>query len=57
MTWSQGPEKVSVSPMDERGVMGGGILVDVARHGGVDHLVPGYSISPADRLEVAAHRN
>lgn len=43
----------SVSPLAERGIVGHGILVDVARHMGVDHLEPGYPITLAELLAAA----
>jgi len=38
VTTKGGLDKLSIEPIAERGVMGRGVLLDIARHRGVDHL-------------------
>ncbi len=49
-----GMKKASVLPIAERGVVGRGILLDVARHRGKAHLAKGETFTHEDLLEVAA---
>ncbi len=56
-TMGGGLEKDSILPMAERGVAGRGILIDVARYQGVDHLPAGYGISLDELLKTAEHQN
>lgn len=48
-----GARRCSVHLLKDR-VAGRGVLLDVARHAGVDHLPPGYEISAAELDECAA---
>ncbi|MFM0653541.1 cyclase family protein [Paraburkholderia sediminicola] len=50
-----GMTKASVLPIGERGVVGRGILIDMARHRGKDVLEPGETFTHLDLL-AAAHR-
>jgi len=48
-----GLAKASVLPIGEKGVVGRGILIDMARHRGKDVLGPGETFSHIDLLEAA----
>lgn len=48
-----GMAATSVTPLAQRGIVGHGVLVDVARHIGVDHLEPGYPISLGELLDAS----
>ncbi|MCI0768922.1 MAG: cyclase family protein [Chloroflexi bacterium] len=50
---SAGASKDSIDKIDKKGVASRGVLLDVARHHGVDHLPAGTAISPADLDAVA----
>lgn len=46
-------QKCSVQPMAEHGIVGRGVLVDVARYRGVDHLEPGTHVTLDELLRAA----
>jgi kynurenine formamidase len=48
-----GLSKASVAPIAERGVVGRGVLVDIARHRGKDHLEKGETFTHEDVLAAA----
>ena len=49
-----GLSRASILPIAERGVVGHGVLLDVARHRGVDWLAKGETFTHRDLEEVAA---
>jgi kynurenine formamidase len=51
---SFGATRNSIDQVDKKGIASRAVLLDVARHRGVDHLPPNTSISPEDLDEVAA---
>ncbi len=56
-TMGGGLSKNSILPVAEHGVVGRGILLDVARHNAVDHLEAGYGISLGELLDTAKAQN
>ena len=48
-----GLEKASILPIAERGVVGRGVLIDMARHRGKDVLAPGETFTHLDLLAAA----
>lgn len=52
-----GTSKASVLPIAERGVVGRGVLIDMARHRGKDSLDPGETFDHKDLLEAAEAQN
>jgi len=50
---SHGAEKNSIDKTKDK-IVGRGVLLDVARHKGVEKLAPGYAITPADLDATAA---
>jgi kynurenine formamidase len=51
---SFGASKNSIDKVDVKGITSRGVLLDVAKHRGVDHLPPNTGISPEELDEVAA---
>ncbi len=51
---SFGATKNSIDQVDKKGIVGRGVLLDVAQHRGLPHLPPNTAISPDDLDEVAA---
>ncbi len=51
---SFGATRNSIDQVDQKGIVSRGVLLDVARHRGVDHLPPNTSISPEELDAVAA---
>jgi len=52
-----GLQRCSIEPIANHGVIGRGILLDVARFKGKEHLAPGEPISLQDLLDTAANQN
>ncbi len=50
-------DKASITPIAERGVVGRGVLLDMARHRGKETLEPGETFDHDDLLECAARQN
>ena len=51
---SRGATKLSVDVVDAKGIVSRGVLLDVARHRGLDHMPPNSAIVPAELDQVAA---
>ena len=52
-----GLERASVMPLAERGIVGRGVLLDMARHRGVEKLTGGETFTHIDLQECAAAQN